>query len=54
MKLRMNFNFLILRYIMIDFDIGKTNEYLILQLPWWNLKTALFKGTILWTKEVKY
>jgi len=43
MTMLMNVNLLFIRYVLIEFN-DRINEGLILQWPWWGLKTALKRG----------
>lgn len=43
MKFSVNINFLIFRYV--EFELMEQEfRFIVWQLPWWDLKYALFKG----------
>lgn len=44
MTLLCHFNFLLFRWIEIEMSDGKPLRGIILQRPWWDLRTAMFKG----------
>lgn len=54
MKLLLDLNFLIVRYVIVDMEMGNpsTFEAVILQAPWWSVKTAMMRGPMLFNRYI--
>jgi hypothetical protein len=53
MTIIVNINLLLFRWIEVADHRGNNIKSLILQLPWWDFKRAMFKGYVVWKKFLK-